>query len=261
LSTVPAPEAGGRPVALLLEGLHKHFGGLKAIDDLHLSIGETERRAIIGPNGAGKTTLFNLITGMLPPTAGRIVLFGRDVTHLPPHQRAALGLGRTYQITNLFPRLTVQQNIALALHGLRRSKFDVLRSWNADGAVGREAAKTLTTFGLADRVAVPVRELSHGEQRQLEVAVAVASHPRILLLDEPGAGLSPGERLTMARIIRDLPSSLTVLLIEHDMDMALGLVERVTVLHNGRTIAEGSVREVQADPAVQEIYLGGAAHA
>lgn len=248
-------------MALLLEGLQKHFGGLKAIDDLHLSIRETERRAIIGPNGAGKTTLFNLITGMLRPTAGRILLFGSDVTRLPPHQRAALGLGRTYQITNLFPRLTVQQNIALALHGLRRSKFDVLRHWNADGALGREVAQTLETFGLAQRAAVPVRELSHGEQRQLEVAVAVATHPRILLLDEPGAGLSPGERLAMARIIRNLPSSLTVLLIEHDMDMALGLVDWVTALHNGRTIAEGSVREVQANPAVQEIYLGSAAHA
>ncbi len=260
MSALP-PEQGRRPAALVLDGLRKQFGGLAALDGLNLTVGEAERRAVIGPNGAGKTTLFNLITGMIPPTAGEISLFGHRVTHLPPYQRAALGLGRTYQVTNLFPRLTVQQNAVLALYGLRRSKFDMLRRWQTDRAVAREAAQTLERFGLAERAQVPVRELSHGEQRQLEVAVALAAHPRVLLLDEPGAGLPPGERLAMAGIIRSLPATLTVLLIEHDMDMALGLVEQVTVLHNGRAIAEGSVRDIQGNPAVQEIYLGTASHA
>jgi branched-chain amino acid transport system ATP-binding protein len=260
LSALPS-EAGKRPAALALRGLRKQFGGLTCIDELTLTVEEAERRAVIGPNGAGKTTLFNLITGMIPPTAGEISLFGRSVTRLPPYRRTALGLGRTYQVTNLFPRLTVEQNAVLALHGLRRSKFDMLRRWKKNRGVARDAAQALERFGLAARAQVPVRELSHGEQRQLEVAVALATRPRVLLLDEPGAGLSPGERVAMAAIIRSLPSTLTVLLIEHDMDMALGLVDQVTVLHNGRTIAEGPVREIQGNPAVQEIYLGTAAHA
>src|SRR6266852_2704205 len=214
--------------ALRLVGVTKDFGGLRAVDEVALALRPGERRALIGPNGAGKTTLFNLITGSLPVTAGTVRLFGRDVTSTSAHARAAQGLARTFQITNLFADLTVLENCLLAVQAQTPTRFAMLR---------------------------PVG-LSHGEQRQLEIALALAGRPRVLLLDEPTAGLSPGESRLMAGLLARLDPAITVLLIEHDMDIALELAAQVTVLHYGRVIADGSREQIRADAQVREIYLG-----
>ncbi|HXG02199.1 MAG TPA: ABC transporter ATP-binding protein [Candidatus Binatia bacterium] len=217
---------------------------------------EGERRALIGPNGAGKTTLFNLISGELPVTAGRIVLFGRDVTGLPSHRRAALGLARTFQITNLFPSLTVLENCLLAVQALTPSRLAMLRPLETYADLAARARHALGAVGLVERAEAQVRHLSHGEQRQLEIALALAGRPRVLLLDEPCAGLAPAEREMMAALLRRLDPALTVLIIEHDMDIALEVAQHVTVLHYGRVIADGPRDAVKADPTVREIYLG-----
>jgi len=244
------------PAALLLEDVSKDFGGLRAVDNVSIRVEPGERRAIIGPNGAGKTTLFNLITGELPLTSGRILLFGQDITHTPPHRRIGLGLGRTYQITNIFPGLTVEENVLLAAQGLSGIKFALHRGIPRNGQIRSKALKALEDLRLTQVRDVPAEDLSHGEQRQLELALALAGDPRVLLLDEPGAGLAAGERALMAELIRNLPHELTVVLIEHDMDLALGLVERVTCLHFGRVIAEDEPDRIRENEMVQEIYLG-----
>jgi branched-chain amino acid transport system ATP-binding protein len=215
-----------------------------------------ERRALIGPNGAGKTTLFNLIAGTIPVTSGSIRLFGRDVTRTAPHRRAALGLARTFQINNLFPALTVLENCLLAVQALTRTKFSMFRPLDAYGGLAEQARAALALVGLDDRRGATVRNLSHGEQRQLEIALALAGRPKVLLLDEPTAGLSPAESQHMARLLRTLDPAITVLMIEHDMDIALEMAEHVTVLHYGRVIADGLRDDVKADPLVREIYLG-----
>jgi branched-chain amino acid transport system ATP-binding protein len=232
------------------------FGGLRAVDDVALAVRPGERRALIGPNGAGKTTLFNLIAGALPVTLGRIELFGRDVTRLPPHRRAALGLMRTFQISNLFPTLTVRENCLLAVQALSPVKLAMHRPLSRYGGLHARADETLEAVGLTDRGAVTVRNLSHGEQRQLEIGLALAGRPRVLLLDEPTAGLSPAESAAMARLLGRLDPAITVLIIEHDMDIALEVARQVTVLHYGRVIADGTREVVRADPTVREIYLG-----
>ncbi len=247
-------------VVLELDQICRRFGGLEAIRDVCLSVPAGTRRAIIGPNGAGKTTLFNIITGELAPTSGRLQLFGRDVTRLPAHARAAMGLGRTFQITNLFGPLTVEENVLLAAQALSPSKYAMARPLSRDVAVRDRARALLEPAGLWAKRDVEVRVLSYGEQRQLEVLLALAGRPRLLLLDEPAAGLSPGERREMARFIKGLDSELTILLIEHDMDVAFEVVEAITVLHFGCVIAQGSKAEVRANPSVQEIYLGADAH-
>ena len=244
------------PPALSLTDVSKAFGGLKAVDGVALSVEPGERRALIGPNGAGKTTLFNLISGELPPSEGRIALFGRDVTALPPHRRAALGLARTYQITNLFPSLTVLENLLLAVQGLERTKLAFLRPVASYRHLFERARAVLDSVGLGGKEGDVVKNLSHGEQRQMEVAMALASRPRLLLLDEPTAGLSPAESLTMTALLKTLDAGITLLVIEHDMDVAFALTDRVTVLHNGRVVADGSREEVRASPLVKEIYLG-----
>jgi branched-chain amino acid transport system ATP-binding protein len=243
-------------LALGLEGVSKHFGGLRAVDGVTLAIRAGERRALIGPNGAGKTTLFNLISGSIPVSSGRITLFGRDVTAAPAHQRAAHGLCRTFQITNLFPDLTVLENTLLAIQAHTPSRFSMLRPVSAFGELRSRARATLDAVGLASVAGAVVRNLSHGEQRQLEIALALAGRPRVLLLDEPTAGLSPAESRLMAGLLVRLDPAITVLMIEHDMDIALELSPRVTVLHYGCVIADGSRDEVRADPQVREIYLG-----
>ena len=227
-----------------------------AVEGVNLVVGQGERRAVIGPNGAGKTTLFNLIAGECSATAGEIHLFGRDITGLPPHRRAGLGLARTFQITNLFPSLNTFENCLLAVQGLGRAKFAMLRPLERFPALRAQALETLRAVGLEDRAAELVRNLSHGEQRQLEIGLALAARPRVLLLDEPTAGLSPGESQFMADLLQRLDPAMTVLIIEHDMDIALQIAGRVTVLHYGRVIADGSREEVKADPLVREIYLG-----
>jgi branched-chain amino acid transport system ATP-binding protein len=242
--------------ALRLRAVSKSFGGLQAVDGVDLTVAQGERRAIIGPNGAGKTTLFNLIAGELGVSAGTIQLFERDVTRLPPHRRAALGLQRTFQITNLFPSLSVLENGLLAVQGLAPTKFTMLRPLARFAGLRERALAAIRAVGLERRADATVTSLSHGEQRQLEIALALAARPRVLLLDEPTAGLSPAESRLMAGLLRGLDPSITMLMIEHDMDVALEIALHVTVLHYGRVIADGPREAVKADPLVREIYLG-----
>jgi ABC-type branched-subunit amino acid transport system ATPase component len=244
------------PLALQLEAVSKSFGGLRAVDRVELAVRPGERRALIGPNGAGKTTLFNLIAGALPVSSGKITVFGTDVTGKAQHRRAALGLARTFQITNLFPALTVRQNALLAAQALTRTKFSMLRPVGHFTDLDARAGEALAAVGLADRAGATVRHLSHGEQRQLEIALALAGRPRVLLLDEPAAGLSQAEARLMTQLLRGLDPAITLLIIEHDMDMALEVAQHVTVLHYGRVIADGPRETVKADPTVREIYLG-----
>lgn len=244
--------------ALRLEGVSKEFGALRAVDEVTLSVARGERRAIIGPNGAGKTTLFNLISGELPVSSGRIFLFGREMTGAPPHRRVAMGLGRTYQITNIFPNLTVRENVLLSAQGLSSTKFAPHRKlWRRD-SVEERVHRALDDVHLTDVGEVRANELSHGEQRQLELALALAGRPAVLLLDEPAAGLAARERALMAQLIRALPGELTLVLIDHDMDLALGLVDRVTCLHYGSVIAEDDPEKIRQNRLVQEVYLGTA---
>ena len=243
-------------LALRLDGVTKDFGGLRAVDRVALEVRPGERRALIGPNGAGKTTLFNLICGSLPVSSGSITLFGRDVTNTPAHRRATQGLARTFQITNLFPDLTVLENALLAIQAHTSSRFAMLRPVGAFADLQALARATLEAVGLAGVTDAIVRNLSHGEQRQLEIALALAGRPRLLLLDEPTAGLSPAESRLMAGLLGRLDPAITVLMIEHDMDIALELAAQVTVLHYGRVIADGSREEIRTDAQVREIYLG-----
>jgi branched-chain amino acid transport system ATP-binding protein len=245
-----------RAPALSLTGLSKEFGGLRAVDRISLTVGAGERRAIIGPNGAGKTTLFSLISGEARPTGGRITLFGRDVTRFSPHRRAALGLARTYQITNLFPRLTSLENCLLAVQALTGAKFHLHRAMRRYPSFFERARAVLEAVGLAPQADEVVRNLSHGEQRQLEIALALAGAPRLLLLDEPTAGLSPAESHAMTALLKKLDPAITLLVIEHDMDVAFALTDRITVLHYGKVVADGLSGEVKANALVQEIYLG-----
>ena len=242
--------------ALKVEGLTHLFGGLTALDGVNLQVDVGERRVILGPNGAGKTTLFNLITGLFSPRAGTIRLFDHDLTALPPYRRSRLGLGRTFQITTLFPRLTVLESVLLAVQGADPARFTLVRPRTAYRHLWARAEQLLAEWGLADQREVPARELSYGEQRQVELVLALAGRPRVLLLDEPTAGLSGAETATVVAMIERFSRDVTVLLIEHDMDVALALAERITVLHQGRVLAEGTRDEMQADPRVKEIYLG-----
>ena len=241
---------------LALDHVSRHFGGLKAVDDVTLTVQPGGRHALIGPNGAGKTTLFNVISGELPASLGRIMLFGTDVTRTAPHKRAALGIARTFQITKLFTNLTVMENLLLACEALDSRKLVVYRRTTSYSDLTTRAAGLIEQFGLTGRTSEYARNLSYGEQRKLEVALSMAGRPRLLLLDEPMAGLSAGESRSMHDILEKIDPSIAVLLIEHDMDIAFAFAERVTVLHQGRVLTEGSRDEVSANPAVQEIYLG-----
>ncbi len=244
------------PVALQLDGVAKLFGGLRAVDGVNLTVQPGEPRALIGPNGAGKTTLFNLIAGALPVTLGTIRLFGEDVTRIAAHRRAWRGLARTFQVSNLFPTLSVLDNCLLAVQALTPARLAMHRALRSYRELHERAYATLESVGLADRAGVAVRHLSHGEQRQLEIGLALAGSPRLLLLDEPTAGLSPAESQSMAQLLMRLDPAMTVLIIEHDMDIALEIARHVTVLHYGRVIADGTREEIRAHPMVREIYLG-----
>lgn len=241
---------------LVLEELVKDFGGLRATNKVSLQVMPGERRAIIGPNGAGKTTLFNLITGELPVTAGHIYLDGKEITRMPAHRRIAAGLGRTYQITNIFPGLTVQENVQLAAQGLSPRKFILHRGVDTEGPIYEKVLEALDDLHLTEIKDVVVSELSYGEQRQLEIALALAGDPTVLMLDEPAAGLAAAERAQISRLVRRLPEDLTIVLIEHDMDLALGLVDRVLCLHYGAVIAEDTPEEIRQNEKIQEVYLG-----
>jgi branched-chain amino acid transport system ATP-binding protein len=237
------------------------FDALRAVDGVTITVHRGQRRAIIGPNGAGKTTLFNAVTGAILPTAGRIVFEGRNITKLPPHRRAALGISRTFQITNLFPNMSVQDNMVLAVRGLSNRKFSLFGSPETSESEDERVAKALSSAKMQHRLGVIVKELSYGEQRQLEIALALVTNPTTLLLDEPAAGLSPAERTIVAEIITSLPRSLTLILIEHDMNLALGLADFVTCLHEGRVLVEASPDAIRKNKTVQEVYLGTPRHA
>jgi branched-chain amino acid transport system ATP-binding protein len=248
--------AGGGEPALELRGLSKSFGGLRAVRDVTLKVMPGDRKAIIGPNGAGKTTLFNLITGIFPASSGQVLLFGRDVTGLPSHRRTALGMARTFQITSLFPRLTVLDNVLLAIQGLRPSKFVMWRFLSSYRDVYDKAYGLLERARFLDRKDTEVRYLSHGEQRQLEIVLGLASDPKILLLDEPAAGLSSGESAEMAEFLLGLDSNLALLLIEHDMDVVFDVADHISVLHFGEVLETGPTEQIRKSTKVQEIYLG-----
>lgn len=236
--------------------LTKRFGGLAAVQDVQLSIKAGERRAIIGPNGAGKTTLFALISGLLRVSSGSIWLNQKDITRLPSHQRTYLGLARTFQITNLFPTLSVVDNLVMAAMGLKKMKFSMLRGLNSYRALYERADQVLEQIGLMEKRDEEVRNLSHGQQRQVEVSLPLVCNPTVMLLDEPTSGLSSAEAAIMSGVIQKLESKITLLIIEHNMDVALKVAHQITVMHLGTVFAEGSTDEIRNSKAVQDIYLG-----
>jgi branched-chain amino acid transport system ATP-binding protein len=242
--------------ALILSGVTRAFGALRAVDDVSLAVRAGQKYAILGSNGAGKTTLFNAITGDFPPTAGRIHFFGEDITELPPHERIRKGLRRTYQSSLLFRDLSVRDNLFLAVRGIASGRFSFLRA-RATHASTRATADLLERVRLAHIADEPVASLSHGQQRQLEIGMALAGAPRLILFDEPAAGLSPPERRELVALLRSLPAHMSFVLIEHDLDIALRVVERVTVMHNGRVLKTGTPAEIENDSEVQAIYMGG----
>jgi branched-chain amino acid transport system ATP-binding protein len=241
--------------ALHLLGIGRTFGGIHAVRDVALRVAHGERRAVIGPNGAGKTTLFNLIAGDDLPTSGAVVLFGEDVTRLAPRHRARRGLTRTYQTAHLFGGLTTLENLFLAVRGVAPRRMSMLRPRPDDAYLAR-ARELAAQVGLERVLHTRVGALSHGEQRQLELAMALAGRPRLIMLDEPAAGLSPGERTRLTELLLGLERSITLLLIEHDMDVALRIAQVVTVMHNGSVIAVGTPDEIRASQLVHELYLG-----
>jgi len=235
--------------------LRRAFGGVVALDGVSLKIPEGERRAVIGPNGAGKTTLINVLAGEIPPSSGAVRMAGQDITGLRSWQRARRGLAHVYQRTELFSPLSARENVALAV-AARPGPYRVFRA--PPRSESAEADAMLERVGLAGREAVVVRALSHGERRQLELAVALAQDPRVLLLDEPTAGMSPVETARITELIAGLDRALTILIVEHDMDVVFRLADRVTVLHEGRVIADGTAADVRGDVRVHDVYLGKA---
>ncbi|MGA2466226.1 MAG: ABC transporter ATP-binding protein [Thermodesulfobacteriota bacterium] len=241
---------------LVINNVSKAFGCLQALEGISLSLMHGERRALIGPNGAGKTTLFHIVSGILAPSSGKILIFGHDVSRLPIHKRAALGVARTFQITNLLPTLSVLENILLSLQAHEPYRFVIHRPIASFGPLFLRAREILETWGLWDWRDTEVRSLSYGEQRELEIVMALAQRPKLLLLDEPTSGLSPSETVRVTKMVQNLPGDVTMLLIEHDMDVVFDLVDRISVLHLGRLVAEGSTEEIRQDRTVQQIYLG-----
>lgn len=242
--------------ALECHGLTKRFGGLEAVKNVTLRVEKGERRALIGPNGAGKTTFFSLISGIYPPTAGTVKIFGKDITRLPSYRRTAMGLSRTFQITALFPTMTVVENLVISAMGLQAMKFSMLRPLTRRRHLYDQAVAVLERMGIADKQAETVRNLSYGEQRQVEIAMALVTNPEVLLLDEPAAGLSPAESAMMVRLIKELDPGITVLIIEHDMDVALDIASKITVFNQGAVFAEGEAADIKCNPEVQAIYFG-----
>jgi branched-chain amino acid transport system ATP-binding protein len=241
-----------------IDRLSKVFGGLRAVDNASLSVAQGERRVLIGPNGAGKTTLFNCIAGTLRPTAGRVLLFGDDISRLAENKRTARGMSRTFQISNVFTDLTVLENLMLSIVGTDRRKWIMHRPLSSFAAERAQAFDGLARVGLHDRAGELVKFLSYGERRQLELALALNVSPKVLLLDEPCAGLSPSERQAFSQLIEALPREITLIMIEHDIDIALALADRVSVLHHGKVILDGTPGEVQTNALVREVYFGRA---
>ena len=254
--SIAATEPQGAEPILRLRGVGRRFGGVLAVHDVDLDVLPGERRALLGPNGAGKTTLFNVVSGEFPPTAGTVELFGRDVTTMPARRRAKLGLTRTFQTSRLFLGLSVEDNLYLAVVGVRGGHLRPVRLSGRDGRLRERVRELAERVGLERQLGTLVGSLSHGEQRQLEVGMARAGDPRIMMLDEPAAGLSRGERVALTELLLSLDRDITLILIEHDMDVALGVAERVTMMHDGRIIVEGTPAEIRANQLVHDLYLG-----
>jgi branched-chain amino acid transport system ATP-binding protein len=242
--------------ALVIKNLSKSFGGLRVTTGVNLNVDPGERRLIIGPNGAGKTTLFNLITGELSPNAGSVALFGRDITRMPSRKRTHLGMARTYQIITLFGRDTIERNVMLALLGLSPLRWNPLVALQRQEHLRAQARAALNRVGLDHIAARPLSETSYGERRRVEIAMALAQNPKLLLLDEPFAGLSIDERQDVRKLLLAIPRDVTIVMIEHDMDVALDFADRITLLHFGKVMVEGTRAEVVADPRTREVYLG-----
>jgi len=243
-------------IALEVRALAKSFGGLRVSANVSFAVEAGERRLIIGPNGAGKTTLFNLITGELRPDSGSVHFFGQDITAVPASRRAHLGLARTYQIITLFGRDTILRNVELALLGLTSLRWDPFVDLDRQRHLVDAARAALARVGLDHIAERPLAQTSYGERRRVEIAMALAQNPKVLLLDEPFAGLSIDERRDVLQLLRTIPRDVTIVMIEHDMDVALEFAERITLLHFGEVIVEGSRAEVVADPRTREVYLG-----
>lgn len=259
IRTAPQAEVSNAGYALELRDVSKKFGALQALGGINMRVAPGERRAVLGSNGAGKTTLFNCITGDFLPTTGAIRFFGEDVTAFPAQERIRRGLRRTYQISLLFNGLSVLDNVYLACRGVSRGRFSFMRPRRSD-ALMQTAEELVDTVNLADVRNVNVSDLSYGQQRQLEIAMALSGAPRFILFDEPAAGLSPTERRELIGILTRLPSHVGFVIIEHDMDVALRVSDSVTMMHNGRIFKEGKPAEIEDDPEVQALYLGGSAH-
>jgi branched-chain amino acid transport system ATP-binding protein len=252
---VHRPGSGTAPPPILrTEGLTVTFGGLTALNQVSLAVAPGEVRAVIGPNGAGKSTLFNCLTGVLRPTAGRVVLQDQDITGLPPHAISHKGLARSYQITNILPGATVLENVRIAVQS-RRHGWSLWRHHLAYADLVERARRVLEAVGLADKAEELAANLSHGEQRNLEIGIALATEPRVLCLDEPTAGMSPAETRATVELVRRIAADYTILIVEHDMEVVMGLARTITVLHYGEILAEGTPAEIQANARVQEVYL------
>ncbi|MBN1315334.1 MAG: ABC transporter ATP-binding protein [Anaerolineales bacterium] len=241
---------------LSLKNLSKHFGGLKAVNDVTMDVKRDTLHSIIGPNGAGKTTLFNLISGRLPATSGQIFFEGNDITRLPQYRIAHLGIGRSYQITTVFQQLTVEENIRVSVQALT-SQYNFWRNAKSFREVNERTDEILETIGLIDKRALLAAQLGHAEQRQLDVGIALAANPKLLLLDEPTAGMSPVETDQIMHFVRELAESVTIILVEHKIKVVMSISDRVTVLNFGSVLAEGTPTEVQNDPRVKAAYLEG----
>jgi branched-chain amino acid transport system ATP-binding protein len=246
---------------LELDGVCMQIGGVHITRDVSLSLAPGERRALVGPNGAGKTTLMNMAAGALRPTSGQVRLAGHDVTRMPVHRRARHGLARTFQITNLFPAMTVGENLAIAVQADSRRRFDLVRPWSSARSVWAEVDALLERGGLTSIRDTPVGQLPYGEQRRLEIVAAVARPSSVILLDEPGAGLSSEETEVLLELVFGLDPELAVLFIDHDVELAFRLATHVTLLNLGEVVADGSPDEVRALPVFSQIYLGGAENA
>jgi len=242
---------------LRVDHLSKDFGAIRVLRDISFSVTSEERRiVIIGPNGAGKTTLFNLVSGELPSTGGSIHLFGRDVTRMPCHRRTRLGLARTFQISDLFPHFTLMENVLLALQAHDSCCYQMLRSRRAYTHLYEKAEDLLKKMRLYEKRDFPIASLSHGETRLTEIILGIAAGPQILLLDEPTSGLTSSEGVWLAKLIRSLLKDITILMIEHDMNIAFDFADRMIVLHQGEIVADGRPEEIRTNPSIREIYLG-----
>ena len=251
-----APSVENAEPTLRLRGVGRRFGGLLAVTNVDLDVVQGERRAILGPNGAGKTTLFNVICGDIPASAGKVELFGEDVTRRPARYRAKCGLARTYQQSRLFDGLTVEDSIYLAIIGVDGGRLRPVVLPRRDRGIRERARAAAGKVAISHKLAELVGSLSHGEHRQVAIAMALAAEPRALMLDEPASGLSRGERQLLTEILLGLDRDITLILIEHDMDIALSVAERVTMMHDGRVIVEGTPDEIRANQTVHDLYLG-----